>query len=72
MEIKLKVNKRTKAGKAFLAMLDVFLKDTKGVEIVPPTYDPNFVKKIKKAEKEIEKGEYSVVDTDDVWGSLGL
>jgi hypothetical protein len=32
-------------------------------------YNPEFVKKIKKAEK---RGDYIEVDTNDIWGSLGL
>lgn len=32
--ITININERTKAGKAFLAMLDTFLKGKKGVEII--------------------------------------
>lgn len=32
--ITLEINKRTKAGKAFLEMMEVFLKDKKGIKIV--------------------------------------
>ena len=32
--ITININETTKAGKAFLAMLDVFLKGKKGVEII--------------------------------------
>ncbi len=35
--ITLKINRRTKAGKAFMAMADSFLKNTEGIEIVEKT-----------------------------------
>ncbi len=34
-----------------------------------PYYDSEFVKMVKEAD---ERGEYTTIDTDDVWGSLGL
>lgn len=30
----IKINERTKAGKAFMAMAEIFFKDAKGVEII--------------------------------------
>jgi len=44
------------------------------VEVVEEksSYNPEFVKKIKKAEKQIAEGKYTVLDTNDIWGSLGL
>ncbi|QAA80721.1 hypothetical protein EI546_02805 [Aequorivita sp. H23M31] len=78
MEITLKINKRTKAGRAFLAMLDVFVKDSKGVEVISADskvsesespYDPEFVKMVKEAAASKERYE---IDPDDIWGSLGL
>lgn len=68
MEIKLKVNKRTKAGKAFLAMLEIFLKDTKGVEIVKSSYDPEFVEMVKKSAS--SKKRYKVDNVDELWENL--
>jgi hypothetical protein len=51
-------------------MLEI-LKTQPGVQIVEEErspYNPEFVKKIKAAEK--QKG--IVIDTNDIWGSLGL
>lgn len=68
--ITLKINTKTKKGIAFMEFLKQFLKDDKTVEIVEEKspYDPEFVKKIRRAEK--QKG--IVINTEDVWGSLGL
>jgi hypothetical protein len=45
--------------------------NNKAVEIVQEKspYNPEFVKKIRKAEK---RGEYKEINPNDVWGSLGL
>lgn len=77
MEITLKINKRTKAGRAFLAMLEVFIKDTKGIEIVSSDfnisepespYNPEFVRMVK--ESAASKERIRVDDVDDLWESL--
>lgn len=72
----IKINEKTKAGKAFRAMTETFLKNAKGIEIIEnpseteeEVYDPEFVKKIKDAEK---RGNYTTLDPNDIWGSLGL
>ena len=39
------------------------------IETKKDTYDPEFVKIIKKAEK---RGSYKTIDANDVWGSLNL
>lgn len=72
----IKINERTKAGKAFRAMTESFLKDAKGIEIIEnisekeeEMYDPEFVKMIKDAEK---RGSYKTINPNDLWGSLGL
>lgn len=67
--ITLKINTNSKAGKALKTMLEFFSKQP-GIEIVEEKspYDPEFVKKIRRAEK--QKG--IVINTEDVWGSLGL
>ncbi|WP_294818865.1 DUF2683 family protein [uncultured Flavobacterium sp.] len=41
--ITLKINERTKAGKALLSMLDFFIKESKG------PYGPEFVAMVKKS-----------------------
>jgi hypothetical protein len=68
--ITLKINERTKAGQAFIEFVNQFVLTNKAVEVVEEKspYDPEFVKKIKKAQK--QKG--TIIDTNDVWGSLGL
>ncbi|MBX3163052.1 MAG: hypothetical protein KF900_01110 [Bacteroidetes bacterium] len=67
--ITLKINERTKAGKAFLEFSKSFLQESKAVTVVEESpYKPEFVAKIRRAEK--QKG--IVVNPKDVWGSLGL
>lgn len=72
--ITLKINERSKAGQAVLEFLKQFVALSKEVEVVEEKspYSPEFVKKIKKAEAEIKEGKYTVLDTNDIWGSLGL
>jgi hypothetical protein len=72
----IKINERTKAGKAFRAMTETFFKDVKGIEILETStqkedeiYNPEFVKMIKDAEK---RGNFKTIDPNDIWGSLGL
>lgn len=78
----IKINERTKAGKAFMAMFEAFFKGVDGIEIVENDsekrekeenlYSPEFVTKIKKAEENIKNGETTTLNPDDIWGSLGL
>jgi proteasome assembly chaperone (PAC2) family protein len=72
--ITLKINERSKAGQAVLEFLKQFVALSKEVEVVEEKshYNPEFVKKIKKAEAEIKAGKYTVLDANDIWGSLGL
>ena len=77
--ITLKINERSKAGKAFLEMTNVLVKDSKGIEIIATEsnktekkseiYNPEFVEMVKKAQKSKKR---TVVDPNDIWGSLGL
>lgn len=79
----IKINEHTKTGKAFMAMFEAFFKGVEGIEIVETDdygqvneesviYTPEFIEKVKKAEENIEKGETTTLNPDDVWGSLGL
>lgn len=78
----IKINERTKTGKAFMAMFEAFFKGVDGIEIVETDsnkvneeespYSPEFVAKIKKAEENIKNGETTTLNPDDIWGSLGL
>jgi len=74
----IKINERTKIGKAFIAMFDSF-KGFDDIEIVETdskkakkkdeVYNPEFVKMILESAK---RGDYTEIDPKDVWGSLGL
>jgi hypothetical protein len=78
--ITLKINERTKAGKAFMAMSETFFKNVEGIEIVETDskklkkiespYTPEFVAKIKRAEVNIKKGNTTRLNPDDIWGSI--
>ena len=52
-----------KALKAFLKALEIPYKAQK--EEAP--YSPEFVAKIKRAEKQIAEGDYEVIKTEDLW-----
>ena len=78
--VTIKINERTKAGKAFMAILsEAFIKGADGVEIVQTdskklkkdkgAYNPEFVKMVLDSAK---RGDYKEVDPKDIWGSLGL
>ena len=78
--ITIKINERTKAGKAFMAMSESFFKGVKGIEIIETDskktqkeeslYSPEFIAKIKRAEKNIKKGNTTRLNPDDIWGSI--
>lgn len=66
------INKRTKAGKLLFEMAKLLSEKEKSVVITEKgksPYNPEFVAKIKKAEK---RGNYIEVNPNDIWGSLGL
>lgn len=67
MSVTVKIDTRSKAAKKLLA----FLQTLSFVEIEEEKspYDPEFVKKVKKSAASKER---YIVDTEDVWGSLGL
>ena len=78
--ITIKINERTKAGKAFMAMSESFFKGVNGIEIIEldakkpnkkeEAYNSDFVAKVKKAESEIKKGNISRLNPNDIWGSI--
>jgi hypothetical protein len=84
--ITIKINERTKTGKAFMAMVEAFFKNVEGIEIVDNNakkevvndneslYNPEFVKMILERDADIKSGKSKciTVDPDDIWGSLGL
>jgi hypothetical protein len=75
----IKINERSKKGKAFLEFAKTFFDNEKDVEIIvsdskkameeESLYNPEFVAMIKKAQKSKKR---TVVDPNDIWGSLGL
>lgn len=67
--ITIKINPRSKAGKLLKEMLEVVYSKLPGIEIVQEEspYNPEFVKKIKRAEK---RGDYIEIDPKNVWDSI--
>ena len=75
----IKINERSKKGKAFLAFAKTFFEDTSDVEIVEndskkfnneeSQYNPEFVKMVLDAAKSKKR---TVINPNDIWGSLGL
>jgi len=79
----IKINERSKKGKAFLEFAKTFFNDGKDVEIIESDsieveknkdiiYSKEFIAKIKKAEENIKKGNTTTLNPNDIWGSLGL
>jgi hypothetical protein len=79
----IKINERTKAGKAFRAMTETFFKDAKGIEIIEnkeekedEIYNPEFVKMILERAESISDPEkrknWKEIDPNNLWESLGL
>lgn len=67
--ITIKINERSKAGKAFKVLLEVLTKQP-GIEIIEDNgYNPKFVKMVKEADASKNRTE---INPKDVWGSLGL
>lgn len=76
-----KINERSKAGKAFRAMTETFLKDAKGIEIVEnivekedEIYNPEFVKMILKRAEGINNPEkrknWTVINPNNIWENI--
>ena len=69
--ITLKINEKSKKAKAFLEMARVFSENSKEIVLIEEKdkspYDPEFVKKIKKAST--EKGRL-VESAEDLWESI--
>jgi hypothetical protein len=77
----LKINERTKAGKAFLALTQNLVKDSKSIKILSSqdvekvdkkesTYNPEFVKMILDRYKKLDKTKLTQLNPDDIWGSI--
>lgn len=69
--ITIKINERTKAGKALKDLIELFSAENKGVEIISDKspYSPEFVAAIKKSAKD-KKGKEVTAET--LWQDLGL
>ncbi|WP_426064524.1 DUF2683 family protein [Flavobacterium sp. DSP2-3-1] len=69
--IRLKINEKTKKGKAFLEMARVFFENSKEIVLIEEDdkshYNQEFVKKIKKASK--EKGRV-MESAEELWESI--
>ena len=70
--ITLKINERTKVGKSFMALIEEFSKDKKGIEIISDEspYRAEFVAKIRRAEKNIKNQKTIRIDPKNIWESL--
>lgn len=67
------IDESSKQAKALIAMLKTldFVKLVKK-EDKEVHYNPEFVRKVKEAEKSIKEGDTILIDPNDIWGSLGL
>jgi len=78
--ITIKINERSKKGKAFLEFAKTFFADSKDVEIIESDnkkakkeksiYSDAFIAKMKQAEENIKNGEVTRLNLDDIWGSI--
>jgi hypothetical protein len=75
------INERTKIGKAFIAMFDSFKgfeeieiieTDSKLIKKEDSIYSLEFIEKVRKAEENIKNGETTILDPNDIWGSIVL
>ena len=77
--ITIKINEKSKKGKAFLEFARTFFANEKDVivteskdekvEVEESPYNPEFVKMVLEADK---RGNYTTLDPTDIWGSLEL
>ena len=75
----IKINEKSKKGKAFLEFARTFFANEKDVivteskdeklEVEETPYNPEFVKMVLEADK---RGNYTTLDPTDIWGSLEL
>ena len=69
MEVTLKINEKTKAGKTFKSLLEMIVQQHKGVEIIAEKeiYHPEFVERIKKR---VAEEKFVVIETNSIWESI--
>jgi len=69
--ITLKINERTKAGKAFMALLDLFSSENKGIEIIEKSedslYNSDFVEKVLNSHKNDKR---VTIEAGKLWDSI--
>lgn len=66
--ITIKINERTKVGKALMTLIETFSKEEKGVEIISDdTYNPEFVKKVLNSHKNDKR---IAIETEKLWESI--
>ncbi len=70
MKITIEIDSRRKEAKAFLEYIKSlsFISFPKNEQT--PKYNPQFVQKLKEAEKEVEKGNTFRINPDNVWESI--
>jgi len=65
--ITIKINERSKKGKAFF---EIIKSDDKKPKKRKSIYSDAFIAKMKKAEKNIKNGDVTRLNLDDIWGSI--
>lgn len=66
--ITIKINERTKVGKALMTLIETFSKEEKGVEIISDdSYDPKFVEKVLNSHRNDKR---ISIETDKLWESI--
>ena len=73
--ITIKINERSKKGKAFLEFAKTFIGNDKDISFVESEdekspYNPEFVAEILERSKNLNKKNLTRLNTDDIWGSI--
>ena len=73
--ITIKINERSKKGKAFLEFAKTFIGNDKDISFVETEdekspYNPEFVAEILERSKNLNKKNLTRLNTDDIWGSI--
>ncbi len=73
MTITLNIKENSKSGKVFLEFLKSYVSQDKDIEILDDSgYNPFFVEKINRAQKEYKEGKTVTIKHYKLWESLGL
>ena len=75
--ITIKINERSKKGKAFLEFAKTFIGNDKDISFVESEdvedkspYNPEFVAEILERSKNLDKKNLTRLNTDDIWGNI--